>query len=240
MQRTCLPLACLLRVVASITLAAASVSISLPAHAAPDTVPDPLMQLLGKRAVMSTPTERPLAQTDSSHSPPLAEAATDLLNRLQARASELVITAMNFVGVRYKRGGTSAETGFDCSGFTRHIYEVSIGLALPRSAEEQATAPGFVAVARSALQPGDLVFFHTLKHAFSHVGIYVGNNRFIHSPSTGGLVRTEDMGFAYWKNRFDGARRPEGVALISASSTPPSAEPVARTASGIEAPPDAH
>ena len=73
----------------------------------------------------------------------------------------MVVAAMDFVGVRYRRGGTSAETGFDCSGFTRHVFEMSLGLVLPRRADEQAAAPGLVAVRREDLQPGDLVFFNT-------------------------------------------------------------------------------
>ena len=76
----------------------------------------------------------------------------------------------------------SAETGFDCSGFTRHVFETSLGLVLPRRADEQAAAPGLVAVKREDLQPGDLVFFNTLRRTFSHVGIYIGDNRFIHAP----------------------------------------------------------
>ena len=92
---------------------------------------------------------------------------------------------MDFVGVRYRRGGTSAETGFDCSGFTRHVFEMSLGLVLPRRADEQAARPACVAVKRDDLQPGDLVFFNTLQRTFSHVGIYIGDNRFIHAPRHG-------------------------------------------------------
>ena len=90
---------------------------------------------------------------------------------------------MNFIGVRYRRGGTSAETGFDCSGFTRHVFEMSLGLVLPRRADEQAAMPGLVKVAARAIcKPGDLVFFNTMRRTFSHVGIYIGDNRFVHAP----------------------------------------------------------
>ncbi len=148
-----------------------------------------------------------------------------LLRKVHDKAADMVMAAMNFVGVRYKRGGESAETGFDCSGFTRHVFEMSLGLMLPRRADEQAAAPGLVAVRREDLQPGDLVFFNTLKHTFSHVGIYIGNHRFIHSPRPGQKVRTEDMSFAYWARRFTGARRAEGAALLA-----PAASPVATAA----------
>jgi cell wall-associated NlpC family hydrolase len=121
------------------------------------------------------------------------------------RASDLVVTAMGFLGVPYKRGGNSVETGFDCSGFVRAMYEQTVGLILPRRANEQAAATQ--QIDQKDLQPGDLVFFNTLRHAFSHVGIYVGDGKFIHSPKPGAHVRVEDMGSSYWARRFDGARR---------------------------------
>jgi cell wall-associated NlpC family hydrolase len=121
------------------------------------------------------------------------------------RASELVVSAMAFLGVPYRRGGNSAETGFDCSGFVKAMYEQTVGLVLPRRANEQATAGQ--QIDKKDLQPGDLVFFNTLRRAFSHVGIYVGDGKFIHSPKPGAQVRVEDMGGSYWASRFDGARR---------------------------------
>jgi len=89
------------------------------------------------------------------------------------------------------------------------VFETSLGLVLPRRADQQAKAPGLVAVKRDELQPGDLVFFNTLKRTFSHVGIYVGDGKFIHAPKPGGEVRVEDMRFVYWAKRFTGARRAE-------------------------------
>ena len=126
-------------------------------------------------------------------------------NQMQNQASDLVVGAMGFLGVPYRRGGTSAESGFDCSGFVKAMYEQTIGLVLPRSAAQQAAATQ--TIDKSELKPGDLVFFNTMRHAFSHVGIYVGNGKFIHSPKPGAEVRVEDMGLAYWTRRYDGARR---------------------------------
>ena len=126
-------------------------------------------------------------------------------SRVADKASELVLNAMGFLGVPYRRGGNSADTGFDCSGFVRAMYEQTIGLVLPRRANEQAAAT--LAIDRKDLQPGDLVFFNTMRQAFSHVGIYVGEGKFIHSPKPGAQVRVEDMGVSYWAYRFDGARR---------------------------------
>ena len=117
---------------------------------------------------------------------------------------------MGFLGVPYRRGGNTAETGFDCSGFVRAMYGQTIGLILPRRANEQAAATQ--TIDREDLQPGDLVFFNTLRRAFSHVGIYVGEGKFIHAPKPGAEVRVESMGGRYWQTRFDGARRvsPQG------------------------------
>ena len=124
---------------------------------------------------------------------------------LTERASELVVNAMGFLGVPYRRGGNSIETGFDCSGFVRAMYQQTVGLLLPRRADQQAAATQ--TIEKSELKPGDLVFFNTMRRAFSHVGIYIGDNKFIHSPKPGAQVRVEDMGLAYWSHRFDGARR---------------------------------
>ncbi len=121
------------------------------------------------------------------------------------RTSDLVVTAIGFLGVPYRRGGNTAESGFDCSGFVRAMYNQTVGHMLPRRAEEQAAATE--KIDRSQLKPGDLVFFNTMRRAFSHVGIYVGEGKFIHSPRSGAQVRVEDMNGSYWQRRFDGARR---------------------------------
>ena len=137
-------------------------------------------------------------------------------NRVESKASELVVSALGFLGVPYRRGGSSAETGFDCSGFVRAIYEQTAGLLLPRRAEQQAAATQ--KIEKAELKPGDLVFFNTMKRAFSHVGIYVGNGKFIHSPKPGAEVRVEDMGVSYWSKRFDGARRVSDPEAAAAST----------------------
>jgi cell wall-associated NlpC family hydrolase len=129
----------------------------------------------------------------------------DVGGKVEAKASELVLNAMTFLGVPYKRGGTSSDTGFDCSGFVRAIYEQTAGLLLPRKASEQAATAQ--KIDRADLQPGDLVFFNTMRRAFSHVGIYVGDGKFIHAPKPGAEVRVESLSLAYWARRFDGARR---------------------------------
>ena len=121
------------------------------------------------------------------------------------RTADLIGNAMGFIGVPYRRGGTSASTGFDCSGFVRAVYEKTVGMVLPRKAAQQAASTQVID--KKELQPGDLVFFNTMRRAFSHVGIYVGDGKFIHSPRSGSEVRVEDMRQSYWQRRFDGARR---------------------------------
>jgi len=128
---------------------------------------------------------------------------------MSGKATDLVVQAMGLLGVPYRRGGVNESTGFDCSGFVRHMYERSIGLVLPRRADEQAKATQ--SIDRNELKPGDLVFFNTMRRTFSHVGIYVGDGKFIHSPHTGASVRVDDMREAYWNKRFTGARRVDRV-----------------------------
>ena len=151
------------------------------------------------------------------------------VSKLRDRASDMVLTAMNFLGVPYRRGGNSAEQGFDCSGFTRHVFEASLGLLLPRRADEQATTAGLLNIKRNELKPGDLVFFNTLRRTFSHVGIYVGEGRFIHAPRPGGEVRVEDMGVSYWSTRFTGARRADTGADAAPATPSVQADPAAAT-----------
>jgi cell wall-associated NlpC family hydrolase len=134
-----------------------------------------------------------------------------IVQQVREKASGLVMAAMNFMGVPYRRGGNTAEQGFDCSGFTRYVFEHSIGLVLPRRADQQAHDAGLATIKQEELRPGDLVFFNTMRRAFSHVGIYVGEGKFIHSPRTGGEVRIEDMRQAYWSKRFNGARRADAA-----------------------------
>jgi cell wall-associated NlpC family hydrolase len=196
--------------------------------------PDPLGALMQSSAASSpaaeAPSSPPVILSDEPSDPvsrflndnglidtrPVSALARQVKDKATNLASDLVISAMNFLGVRYKMGGQSEETGFDCSGFTRHVFERSVGLILPRRASEQAAMPGLMQVNQAELKPGDLVFFNTMRRTFSHVGIYVGDNKFIHSPRTGGVVRVEDMRMAYWQQHFDGARRAPALGKMPA------------------------
>jgi len=164
-------------------------------------VEDDLDRLIKERGLVTQMTDQLTQQISNQLGGPLQSAR----NAFGGKASELVMQAMGLLGVPYKRGGTSEEKGFDCSGFVRYMYEKSVGLVLPRRAEEQAKVTE--EISRSELKPGDLVFFNTLKRTFSHVGIYVGDGKFIHAPRPGKAVRVDDMREAYWQQRFNGARR---------------------------------
>ena len=164
-------------------------------------------------AVLSAPLEvPPYTQQEPLTLRPesgLTAQLNQLRNAVTSTTSDLVMNAMGFLGVPYKRGGTSEESGFDCSGFVRATYERTLGLVLPRRAAEQANAT--TTIKKEELRPGDLVFFNTMRHAFSHVGIYVGEGKFIHAPRSGAKVRLEDMREAYWTKRFNGARRVDAI-----------------------------
>lgn len=124
-----------------------------------------------------------------------------------ARARELALHALSQVGTLYRYGGASPEAGFDCSGLVQYVFSRGASLALPRDTRALSTvgAP----VSADALEPGDLVFFDTLDRPYSHVGIYLGDSRFIHAPKSGGHVELMDLRHRYWQTRFNGARRIE-------------------------------
>ncbi len=122
-----------------------------------------------------------------------------------SQAQEFALRALSFIGVRYKWGGDSPDSGFDCSGLIRYVYTQVTGQPLPYNAKEMSQVGD--TIDRAELQPGDLVFFNTLRRPFSHVGIYLGDSRFVHAPSRGGHVEISDMKNRYWKSRYNGARR---------------------------------
>jgi cell wall-associated NlpC family hydrolase len=183
-------------------------SLLLPAAGAAQSAPeapqagDAVLHLLKDKGLLPDPAQL-AAQLNTQIE------ASPVMQQMRDTASDLVLSAMNFLGVRYRRGGNSAEQGFDCSGFTRYVFENSVGLVLPRRADQQARNAGLKDIKKDELRPGDLVFFNTMRKAFSHVGIYVGEGKFIHAPRAGGEVRVEDMRAAYWTQRFNGARRAE-------------------------------
>ncbi|GJH12416.1 C40 family peptidase [Caballeronia novacaledonica] len=135
--------------------------------------------------------------------------AKSFLSGVASKAGDVVVGALNMIGVRYRWGGNTPDSGLDCSGFVRYVFQDTLGMTLPRRAEEMSRVGEKVTV--SDLKPGDLVFFNTMRRSFSHVGIYIGDNKFVHSPSTGSTIRVDDMEDGYWEKRFQGARRIENA-----------------------------
>jgi len=117
----------------------------------------------------------------------------------------IINRALDLVGVRYRRSGDRPQTGFDCSGFVGYVYRKGMGVILPRVSREISKTGE--PVPKDELEPGDLVFFNTMRHAFSHVGIYLGDHLFVHAPRSGETVRIDDLQEHYWARRYDGARR---------------------------------
>ena len=120
-------------------------------------------------------------------------------------ADQLISSAMGLIGVAYRFGGTSPTSGMDCSGFMQYVFRKTLQVNLPRTAAEQAHIGS--QVSRSSLQPGDMVFFNTAGQRISHVGMYIGNNRFIHAPRTGKSIEITSMSNKYWSSKYVTARR---------------------------------
>jgi cell wall-associated NlpC family hydrolase len=131
--------------------------------------------------------------------------ATSVTSNVLTVAQDVVVNALGLIGVAYKYGGNTPEQGLDCSGFVKLVFQQTTGLVLPRRSDQMSKVGNSVSI--DDLQPGDLVFYNTLRRAYSHVGIYIGDGQFVHSPSAGGRVRVENMNVAYWKSRYDGAKR---------------------------------
>jgi cell wall-associated NlpC family hydrolase len=146
-------------------------------------------------------------QSDTAAPAPAAGGAKSFLSGMAGKAGDVVVGALNMIGVRYRWGGNTPDSGLDCSGFVRYVFQDTLGMALPRRAEEMSRVGEKVRM--SDLKPGDLVFFNTMRRTFSHVGIYIGDNKFVHSPSTGSTIRVDDLDDGYWEKRFTGARRIE-------------------------------
>jgi cell wall-associated NlpC family hydrolase len=123
------------------------------------------------------------------------------------KTETLINNAMQLIGVRYRWGGNTPQSGLDCSGFVRYVFNDTFGFLLPRKSAQMSKVG--LEIGKEELRPGDLVFFNTMRHAFSHVGIYVGDNKFIHAPSRGKSIRVDDMTKVYWEKRYNGARRVE-------------------------------
>ena len=164
----------------------------------------------------------------------LAGAARATAQRAVARAwsgaQDVAQFALGLIGVEYRYGGETPERGLDCSGLVRYVFQQVTGVTLPRTAKEMSRIGTRVELAD--LRVGDLVFFNTRRFAFSHVGLYLGDNQFIHAPRRGREVEITTISALYWQTHFDGARRlvgelpaliPDVIASAAAATSPTSA-----------------
>ena len=173
----------------------------------PDNIPALLTNTARSGATAAVGADATAQEAPSTATSVAKQNVTDLRKALLA-------AAMSLRDTRYVRGGRNPSTGFDCSGFVRYVFAHAIGLQLPSTSATQFLAG--VKVKRADIKPGDLVFFHTHgKHRISHVGIYISNGRFIHSPATGKSVEISSLDDSYWARRFAGAKRPEAMALAA-------------------------
>lgn len=123
----------------------------------------------------------------------------------ETRMNNLAIYAMSLYDTPYQYGGMSRSYGFDCSGFVQYVFQNSLGLMLPRTSAEMGRIG--MPLNTSQLKPGDLVFFNTTRSPNSHVGIFIGENRFVHAPKTGKAIMLTSLNDKYWSVRYNGARR---------------------------------
>ena len=151
----------------------------------------------------------------------MPDGETDPIARFAApgeeAAGDLLLQAMSLIGVAYRFGGSNPESGLDCSGFIQYVFKKSLRVTLPRTAAGMAQVGR--EIDRDELKAGDLVFFNTRGFRYSHVGIYLGNNKFIHAPRTGKNIEVANMSQSYWTGRYNGARR------VSRGSGLPAAAP---------------
>ena len=191
----------------------------------------PLLSALLASVVASTAViaATPAPSDESGHLRRAEKALRSIGDKAKDSAADITSYALSLIGVDYRFGGNTPDQGLDCSGLIRYVFQQATGISLPRSARDQARVGE--SIKRDDLQPGDLVFFNTRRFQFSHVGLYIGDNRFIHAPSTGGSVEVTSLDNRYWQKAFNGARRivsglPDVTALVIQSAqaaTPKSA-----------------
>lgn len=123
----------------------------------------------------------------------------------EAGASEVVLYALGLLNIHYQFGGSNPDAGLDCSGMTAYIYREAVGIKLPHNALQQSQLG--IAVNKNNLAPGDLVFFNTNGKSISHVGVYIGEGKFVHAPSTNGQIKVTKLSDSYFSSRYETARR---------------------------------
>ncbi len=177
---------------------------------APVGLMSPFLRVLLLAACLAGCASQPVQRTEAAPEHPLVhglgndDSGEPVL--LRGSSNEVLIRAIGLVGTPYRYGGNTPEGGFDCSGLVAYVFNEATGLRLPRSTREQINYPAR-RIDREDLQAGDLLFFSTRGRQINHIGIYVGEGRFVHAPSSGGTVRLDHLETAYWQKAFAGARR---------------------------------
>ena len=173
------------------------------------------LSILAKRSIRSIMTTRPLlaavllvllAACGSVPPGPEQRPERAPVTRPESsdKGNEVMLFALGLLDTGYRFGGKNPEAGLDCSGMVAYIYDKAAGIEVRGSAADIARRGR--AINRDDLRPGDLVFFNTLGRSYSHVGVYIGNDRFVHAPSSGGRVRIDALGQRYYAQRFEAAR----------------------------------
>jgi cell wall-associated NlpC family hydrolase len=205
---------------------------------APALIARPLVwTLIAAGAALCTPCAAAEDAADRSFADTATTSVRNVATTAVQSAQSLASAALELIGIRYKWGGNTPASGLDCSGLVRYVFQEVTGVTLPRTAKDMSQVGEQVDVAE--LQPGDLVFFNTRRFAFSHVGIYLGDNRFVHAPRRGREVEVAALDSSFWQKRFNGARRMVGVlpGLIPAIVGEAVAAPLAMSPPALDAGP---
>lgn len=189
----------------AIAVITAGITLSSAAFAA-----DPISDV-SKEVAVEVPKES-MFQASKSY---IGRVSDRLADSVTIKSDELINRAMEVIGVRYRWDTELPQSGLDGSSFVAYVFKDKLGFLLPRKSAQLSLVGK--PINRDELKPGDLVFFNTMRLTFSHVGIYVGDNKFIHSPSKGANVRVDDITSIYWDKRFDGARRLDGSENLGSS-----------------------
>lgn len=154
--------------------------------------------VLAMLAACGGPRVKPNAAAAQRYTPPLHQG--------EVGPNDILFRAIGLVGTPYHWGGNTPDSGFDCSGLIVYVFREIAGVSLPRTVQD-IYAVNLSEVRRDRLQGGDLVFFNTGGRSVSHIGIYVGQDRFVHAPNEGGTVRLDFLNNPYWDKHYSGAKR---------------------------------
>lgn len=197
------------RIILSLILGCYSTLIIQPVFADNNTSSDPIGEIANSQTntdnSSSNNKNNTISSSDNNNSPTQSDSeAKPLSKKSQDAIANMLLQSVSLMGIAYKWGGNTPSTGMDCSGFVRYVYQKSLGINLPRTAAEQARVGKRISI--DSLEPGDLLFFNSRRGSNTHVGIYLGNNKFIQSPRTGESIQISDLS-NNWRKNFNGAKR---------------------------------